>query len=146
MCICMYVQYLRIPALCSLSFAVASTRFMLPSCMPLPSNQWRNQSSLKSALVRGSCIYAADTHMWYMPRKGLCLLAVLMPVDLPLFQSYISGVTSVHMPVFAPSVSRTFSQAHPFLGKLRLRYTYKWYTYVRLGAVSTYFASMYVQT
>ena len=85
-------------------------------------------------------------HMWYMPRKGLCLLAVLMPVDLPLFQSYISGVTSVHMPVFAPSVSRTFSQAHPFLGKLRLRYTYKWYTYVRLGAVSTYFASMYVQT
>ena len=36
--------------------------------------------------------------------------------------------TPVHMPIFAPSVCpympRTFSQAHPYVGKLRPRYSY----------------------
>ena len=74
-------------------------------------------------------ICCRHTHMWYMPRKGLCLLAVLMPVDLPMFHLYVSGATPVCMPVFPPSVcpyvSRTFSQAHLFIGKLQLRYMYE---------------------
>ena len=72
-------------------------------------------------------------------------MVVPTPLGLPVLQPYVSGVTPVRMPVFTPSicpyVPRTFSQAHLYVGKLRSRYTY-----IRLGVVSTYFASMYIRT